>query len=407
MDFELKFSPEIEAFRKDVSDWMDVHAPKVIQSSNPRDYHQEYWDGIDNFRQELGGKGWLYPTSNPTYGGGGLTVEHAVIISQELDKRHIGGLQDLGARTAAFGMQVFGTEEQKNHWIPTFMKGEADGWQLLTEPQGGSDLASARTTAILDGDDYVVNGQKIFVGNEHVAKYGTAIVNSDPTGARHRNLSYLIIPLDSPGITIQPLYLLSGSGRGERPSLHKNIVFFDDVRVPVFNRIGNHNQGWDVAGINMEMEHGGSGNIGDDRTFNRLIGALRDIELNGKPLLEDTEVRELLGELNQERQTLRLFGLRNYYMSQTKARMAHEGPQLSFWTKSRSHAFAHKIQDMLGNFTLVRDPKYAAAQGYLELWQRACFVEVHYGGGLNIQATVMARRLGLGRNTKEEAARME
>jgi len=179
------------------------------------------------------------------------------------------------------------------------------------------------------------------------------------------------------------------------------------VRIPVFNRIGAHNQGWEVASINMELEHGGGGNIAEDRTFNRLIGVLKELEWDGRPLIQDPEVRDLLGEVVQERETLRLFGLRNYWGAQTKQRMEHEGPQLSYWTKKNSHAFAHKIQEMLGMYTLTRDPKYAVAQGYLELWQRSCFVEVHYGGGLNIQATVMARRLGLGRNSREEAARFD
>jgi alkylation response protein AidB-like acyl-CoA dehydrogenase len=407
MDFVVSFSSEIEAFRQEVSTWMDANAPHTVVSSDPKDYTKDYWEGRDDFRRKLGHKGWLYPTGNPKYGGGGLTVEHAVIIAQEMEKRNIGNLLDLGGRTAVYGMQVFGSEEQKNHWIPLFMKGEADAWQLLTEPQGGSDLASARTTAILDGDEYVVNGQKIFVGDEHKAKYGTAIVMSDPQGARHRNLSYLIIPLDAPGLTIQPLYLLSGSGRGERAGGHKNIVFFDDVRIPVFNRIGGHNQGWEVAGINMEMEHGGSGNITDDRTFKRVIEALGEVQWDGKPLMQDQEARDLLGELHQERETHRLFGLRNYYMSMSKIRMGHEGPQYSFWTKSRSHFYANSIQDMLGHFAVNRDPKYAVQQGFLELWQRGCFVEVHYGGGLNIQATVMARRLAIGRNTAEEVARFE
>jgi len=403
MDFEVTFSKEMEAFRSEVVAWMDQHAPFQMRSSDPREYPKEHWEAREKFRQDLGHKGWLYPTGNPRYGGGGLTVEHAVVLYQEMEKRNLAGLQDLGARTIVSGAQVFGSEEQKNYWTPKFMQGDADAWQLLTEPQGGSDLASARTSAILDGDDYIVNGQKIFVGNERVAEYGMAIVNSDPSGARHRNLSYLIIPLQAPGVTIQPLYLLSGSGRGETPSLHKNIVFFDDVRIPVFNRIGGHNEGWKVASINMEMEHGGSGNIGEDHTFNRLISALKEIEFNGKPLIEDDEVRDILGELMIERATLRLFGLRNYWMQMTKVPMEHEGPQLSYWTKSRSHAFAKKIQDMLGMLTLTRDPKYRIAEGYLELWQRSCFVEVHYGGGLNIQATVMARRLALGRNAKEEA----
>jgi alkylation response protein AidB-like acyl-CoA dehydrogenase len=294
---------------------------------------------------------------------------------------------------------VFGSEEQKNHWVPKFMKGEADSWQLLTEPQGGSDLASAKTTAILDGDDYIVNGQKIFVGEDYPPEFGTAIVMSDPKGARHQNLSYLLIPLDAPGVTIQPLYLLNSS----YPSGHKNIVFFDDVRIPVFNRIGTHNGGWAVAALNMEMEHGGSGNIGEDNNLRRLIDVLKELEWDGKPLIEDPDIRDLLGELLSMREVTRLFGLRNYWLFRSKAGSGHEGPQLSYWNKSRAHAFALKMKEMLGHYALTRDPKYLVAQGYLESYQRSVFVSVHAAGGLNIQATIVARRLGIGRNTREES----
>jgi len=403
MDFTVTFAPEMEAFRKEVNAWLDANAPKVVYSSDPRDYTQEDEDRRSEFKQALGQKGWLYPTDNPKYGGGGLTVEHAVILSQEMEKRNITGLASLGARTAIYGMQKFGSEEQKNYWMPRFMRGQADSWQLLTEPHGGSDLASAKTTAILDGDDYVVNGQKIFVGDDFAPAYGTAIVNSDPTGPRHQNLSYLLVPLDAPGITIQPLHLLNGV----YPSGHKNIVFFDDVRVPVFNRIGMHNQGWSVASINMEMEHGGSGNITEDRNLSRLIEALKEIQWNGKPLIEDPETRDMLAELLEERETQRLFGLRNYWMNQTRQRMEHEGPQLSYWNKSRAHSYVQKIHDMLGHYSVTRDPKYAVVNGWLEHMQRNVFVTVHAGGGLNIQATIYARRLGIGRTTKDEAARFE
>jgi alkylation response protein AidB-like acyl-CoA dehydrogenase len=398
VDFTVSFSPEIEEFRKEVGAWLDANAPKLTRSSDPRDITAEDRSAQDAFRRKVGEKGWLYPTSNPKYGGGGLSVDHAVVIHQEMEKRHVSAQQDLGARTAVYGMQKFGTEEQKDYWIPKFMKGEADSWQLLTEPQGGSDLAGAKTLAILDGDDYVVNGQKIFVGGDHRPEFGTAIVMSDPQGARHQNLSYLIIPLDSPGITIQPLYLLNSSP----PAGHKNIVFFDDVRIPVFNRIGAHNQGWAVAAVNMEMEHGGGGSIAEDRDFTRLVAVMKEMQWEGKPLIEDPEVRDILGEAIVEREIQRLFGLRNYYLSRSKVGAGHESPQLSYWVKSRAHSFAEKIQEILGHYTLQRDPKYMVAQGYLELWQRFCFVQVHFGGGLNIQATIVARRLGIGRNQKEE-----
>jgi hypothetical protein len=399
VDFEVSFSPEIEEFRKEVNAWLDTNAPTgMTQSSDPRDITPDDYAKEVAFRKALGNKGWLYPTSNPKYGGGGLSVDHAVVISQELQRRNVLVGADLGARTAVAGFSKYGSEEQKNHWLNLFMRGEADSWQLLTEPQGGSDLASAKTTAILDGDDYVVNGQKIFVGDDYPPAYGTAIVMSDPQGARHANLSYLLVPLDAPGVTIQPLYLLNSAP----PSGHKNIVFFDDVRIPVFNRIGGHNQGWAVAALNMEMEHGGSGNITEDDLLNRLIGSLKEVEWDGKPLIQDSDIRDTLGEILVERETLRLFGLRNYWLSRAKVGAGHESPQLSYWRKSRAHSFAQQLKDTLGQYALTRDPKYIVAQGYLESYQRGVFPAVHAGGGLNIQATVVARRLGIGRNVRED-----
>ena len=119
-------------------------------------------------------------------------------------------------------------------------------------------------------------------------------------------------------------------------------------------------------------------------------------------LIEDADIRDILGEVLQERETRRLFGLRNYWMAQTHQRREHEGPQLSYWGKSRAHFFVRRIQDMLGHYALARDPKYIQVQGFLELIQRSVFVAVHAGGGLNIQATIVARRLGVGRTAREE-----
>jgi alkylation response protein AidB-like acyl-CoA dehydrogenase len=398
MDFEVSFSSELEAFRKEVNAWLDANAPALVQSSDPRDVTPDDNEKRDSFRRALGHQGWLYPTSDPRYGGGGLSVDHAVVITQELDRRGVLVGADLGARTAVAGMQKYGSEEQKNHWLPLFMKGDADSWQFLTEPQGGSDLASAKTTAILDGDDYVVNGQKIFVGDDYAPAFGTAIVMSDPQGARHNNLSYLLVPTDAPGVTIQPLYLLSSAP----PMGRKNIVFFDDVRIPVFNRIGGHNQGWAVAALNMEMEHGGSGNIREDQNMSRIVQALKDMPLNGKPMIEDPDTRDTLGDTLTQREIQRLFGLRNYWLSRSKAGAGHESPQLSYWNKTRAHSFALHMKDLFGQYALTRDPKYVIADGFLEAYQRGVFPTVHAGGGLNIQATIVARRLGVGRNTREE-----
>ena len=173
--------------------------------------------------------------------------------------------------------------------------------------------------------------------------------------------------------------------------------------MPAFRRIGDENDGWRVANTNMELEHGGEGDIGSDRMLERLIAVLRQLQWNDRPLLEDPEVRDLLGEVIQDRETERLFGLRNYWMRHANVRMSHEGAQLTYWRKGHVHRFVRRIQEMIGFYALTRDPKYVVAQGFLELAQRSCFVTVHAGGGYNIQATIVSRRLGIGRTAREEA----
>jgi len=150
------------------------------------------------------------------------------------------------------------------------------------------------------------------------------------------------------------------------------------------------------------MEHGGSGNIREDMNMSRIVNALQTMQLDGKPMIEDQDTRDTLGETLSEREIQRLFGLRNYWLSRSKAGAGHESPQLSYWNKTRAHSFALNMKRLFGPYALSRDPKYLVADGYLEAYQRGVFPTVHAGGGLNIQATIVARRLGVGRNTREE-----
>ena len=168
MDFELRFTPEQEAFRKEVQGWLKDNVPEGMES--PADPGQLTAAGYQKQRElgrKLGEKGWLYPTFPKEYGGGGLSPEETLILDEETDRYGLTlpPYYDSGGKLGAASILVWGSEEQKRHFLPLVLKGRIRTWQLLTEPEAGSDLAGVRSAAVRDGDDYVINGQKIFVGS--------------------------------------------------------------------------------------------------------------------------------------------------------------------------------------------------------------------------------------------------
>ncbi len=190
MDFAPTINPEQEAFRKEVRAWMEAHVPKV--EGDP-DSDENY----EKFRQlgrDLGAKGWLRPTVPVEYGGGGLNFEQSVVLHEEADRLGFGlpPYYDSGGRLGGASILVWGTEEQKRRMLPRMFRGEVVTWQLLTGPEAGSDLAGTQTDAIRDGDDYVINGTKIFVGGSHKPDYLWTFTRTDQTGPRHKNPSWFM-----------------------------------------------------------------------------------------------------------------------------------------------------------------------------------------------------------------------
>jgi alkylation response protein AidB-like acyl-CoA dehydrogenase len=202
---------------------------------------------------------------------------------------------------------VWGTEEQKQRFLPPIYRGEVRSWQLLTEPSAGSDLAGVKTTAIRDGDVYVVNGQKIYIGSHHGADRYWTIAVTDPKGKRHQNVSWFMIDAPLPGITTQPLYMLSAQSEGETDEFgHKNIIFFDNVRVPADCLVGGENNGWKVASTHLEVEHSGQGNIRTYPVWIALLAHCRRQHRDGRPLIEDPDVRVKLAEIFSRLEAVRL-----------------------------------------------------------------------------------------------------
>ncbi len=410
MDFEPRYTQEQQDFRSEVKDWLVRYLPDGLEyPADSEDLSYEGYLALRKLGRSLGVMGWLWPTAPTEYGGGGLSIDHAIVIEEELDEYDLSlpPYYDSGGRLGGASVLVWGSEEQKDFFLPPIFTGEVRTWQLLTEPGAGSDLAGVQMSATRDGDDYVLNGQKVYVGSSHGAEMLWTIARTDPDGARHQNLSWFMVPTDSPGITIQPMDLLITSGEGGAGTGTKNTIFFDDVRVPAFNLIGGENRGWQVATTHLELEHGSGGTIRRNRLVDRLFEYASALRSDGRPLSDDHEIKDLLVDVFVEAEISRLFGLRNYWMRHARKDLAHEGPQHSLYRKQSGLRSAKAMLEILGPYALTNDPKWDRSEGHMEVFQRSSIVAMHPGGTAEIQKVIMARRLGLGRKTREQAGRLE
>ena len=406
MDFEPTYTPEQEAFRREVNAWLKANVPGGIEHpADPADLTWEQYQLRRDLGRKLGDKGWLWPTAPVEYGGGGLDVDSAVVIEEEIDSfgLTLPPYYDSGGRLGGNSILVWGSEEQKQAFLPPIFAGRVRTWQLLSEPEAGSDLANVKTQAIRDGDEYVLNGQKIFVGSDHGCDYMWTITVTDPEAKRHENLGWFMVPSHLPGITIQPMDLLISGGESGAGSGVKQTVYFDNVRVPAFNLVGGENEGWKVATTHLELEHGTGGRIGRNWLVDRLFDHCRNTKRRGEPMTKDPDVRDRLIDVYIEAEIVRLLNLRNYWMRHSGANITYEGPQASYVRKTSGLRMAQAMLDILGPAGLTHDSELGAAEGHMEAHSRAGIVAIHPGGTTDIQKVIMARRIGIGREVRERA----
>ena len=405
MDFAIEDSPEQSAFRVEVRAWLAANMPAGIeQTFDPCDMSYDQYQLRRTLGRRLGERGWLYPSMPKEYGGADLAAEKIVILHDELARVGLAlpPYYDAGGRMAAPTILVWGTDEHKRRFLPPIVRGEVRTWQLLTEPGAGSDLAGIRMTAVQDGDAWVVNGQKVYVGSSHGADYSWTIVVTDPKGERHKNLSWLMIPMNLPGISVVPMDLLATGGEAGSGSGVKNSVFFDNVRVPANNLVGGVNNGWRVASTHLEVEHGGTGRLADRRVIHDFIDYCRE-RRDGYAIADDPDARRELVEMYIEAEVTRLFALRNHWLSHTGAPRSYEGAQYSLRRKLSGLDIAERMLRIAGPCVLTKDERWGPLKGAVEYFQRDAITALHPGATTDIQRVIIARRIGIGRSEKEKA----
>jgi alkylation response protein AidB-like acyl-CoA dehydrogenase len=395
MDFEQTYTPEQEAFRKQVRAWLEENVSPGLGGvpATEKDAREQYLRRRALGRL-LGARGWLYPAAPREYGGGGMDLGSVLVLHEEMSRLGLGlpPYYDSGGWLGSASVLVWGTEEQKRRLLPPIFQGEVRTWQLLTEPEAGSDLASAKLAARREGDTFVLNGQKIFVGSAHGAERFWMITCTDPNGARHENLSWFMVDAGLPGITIQPVRVLADVAEG-----HKNAVFFDDVRVPADCLVGGENNGWKVATTHLDLEHGSAGSLHSDPVFESLLAYCRSQTRDGRPLIDDPDVRDGLAEIFIRLEIVRLLSARNFWRSRADKKVAYNGPQTMYLRKVTGLWLTTAILDLIGPAALTSDPRWGALDGDAERQQRSGIVDIVPGGTIDIQRVSMARALGVGR----------
>jgi alkylation response protein AidB-like acyl-CoA dehydrogenase len=400
MDFSLQPDPpQIAAFRKEVREWLQesmrgAEHLRWSASWSTRENDEEYWFRR-NLAGKLGKKGWLFPMFPVEYGGAGLTIDHQLVLEMELIKYglNLSHVFYTLARIVAPVILKWGTEEQKREFLPPMTRGEISVWQVLTEPQGGSDVANCATKAIRDADHYVVNGQKVMVGHHLPPDFLWTLVCTDPSRPRHENLGWLHIPANLPGITIQHMHLMMGI---------KNAVFFDNLRVPAKYLVGGENNGWKVANTHLELEHGGDGRIGVDPLVERVIEYCQKTGVGGKRLIEDDRIRDTIADMMIELNTLRRFNQRNFWHRFARKPHPYGGAQQRYFQRMARLRNGGRLQQIMGADALVQDLSVHEVVDF-EYAVRTGPGQLHGGGTLDTDRLVFARRVGLGRATQEKA----
>ncbi|WP_315808519.1 acyl-CoA dehydrogenase family protein [Pseudomonas sp. C9-3] len=392
---DIHFTPDELAFRDEVRAFLETKLPRDIATKVRLGKHLNKGDH-QRWQRVLTEQGW-YATHWPEeYGGTGWNAVQKHIFEEECAA--------FGApRTVPFGVNMvapviirFGTPEQQAHYLPRILDG-TDWWcQGYSEPGAGSDLASLKTRAVRDGDHYVVNGQKTWTTLGQHADWIFCLVRTDPEAQQQRGISFLLIDMQTPGITVRPIITLDGE--------HEvNEVFFDNVRVPVENLVGRENEGWTCAKYLLTYERTGLAGIGASKAVLAHLKRVACRELcDGKPMLEDPLFRAQVAEVEMQLMAIEMSTLRILAAAREGGVPGAESSILKVKGTEIRQAISHLLRKVLGpyalpfvedEFELGAEPLHAdysaaPASQYFNLRKLSIF-----GGSNEIQKNIVSKMI--------------
>ena len=386
MDFE--FSNEELSFRKELSAWLKEElANKPQEGGNDAD--AEWAFGLE-MRKKLADKGWLTMAWPEEYGGKGVSHMMQVVFAEEMSYNRAPGRDVFGTRMMAPTLMIHGTEEQKREFLPPVSKGEVQWCQGYSEPESGSDLASLQTRAVEDGDDFIINGTKIWTSSAHRADHIMVLTRTDPDAPKHRGISFLLCDMNTPGLTVNPIINMAGDHGF-------NMVTFDNVRVPKKNLVGEQNRGWYVGATLLDFERSGVDySAGGRRILEELIAYAKDNDQNGSLIADNPVMRNRLANLAIEVDVSRLISYNIAWM-QGEGLVPNKESSMGkvVGTELQQHLSETGMQMLGVHGQLESGSKYAPMQGRIEHMHLTNVSETIQAGTSEIQRNIIATR-GLG-----------
>ncbi|MFC1927222.1 acyl-CoA dehydrogenase family protein [Chloroflexota bacterium] len=395
MDF--RFTEDEEAFRREVRQWLEQEIPQKWIELDPGIWEEteESWAVAREFQRKLGGRGWLAPAYPKEYGGLELSHMKRLILAEELaySRSPISIEEEITVNWVGSSIMLFGTEQQKKDYLTRIAKGDIVFCLGYSEPNAGSDLASLQTRAVETGDEYVINGQKTWCSYGHLADYCWLAARTDPDASRHEGISIFVVDMKAPGITVHPLINILN-----RHSF--NEVFFDDVRIPNENLVGEKNKGWYQLVIALDFERSSIGYAaGNQRIIEILVKYVKETTRNGEPLANHPLIKNELAQLVVENEVARMMAYRIAWMFSKGLHPSHESSMSMVFVSEVMRRTANAGMRILGHYgELDRDSKWAVMNARI---MRMCLssLSIGVGGGSNeIQRNIIAiRGLGLPR----------
>ncbi len=367
MDF--RFTPEEDAFRAKIHAWLETTTRAVFgrgqdgpgaSTASLMDVGDESrWQRLKQYHRRLYDAGYAALHWPKQYGGGGATlIEQAIYQDEALSfGMPLYGCNQLAIDRIGPTLMFMGTQAQQDRYLPSMLTGEEIWCQGYSEPNAGSDLAGLQTRAVVDGDSFVVNGQKVWTSLAHRADWQVLLVRTDSEAPKHKGISYLLVDMKSPGITVRPLVQITGDAGF-------NEVFYDNVRVPKENLVGEINQGWQVSIATLMYERVSGGTRHPvERTINELLELAKQVQFEGMPAHQHPYVRQKLAQFAVEARCLRLSRYRSL-TSQLKGKIP--GPESSFgklFATELNLRVAMFADELLGPYGTLEKGSLGAVEG--------------------------------------------
>jgi alkylation response protein AidB-like acyl-CoA dehydrogenase len=387
---DLNLTPEEKEFRDELRAWLVPNVPRLWEGkSESEEESRAYFDYLRDWQKKVFEAGWAGISWPREFGGRGASVIQQAIFQEEWARASAPMLVN-GLGLALIGPTIIhhGTEEQKKRFLPRILSADEIWCQGFSEPNAGSDVAALGTKAILDGDDFIINGQKIWTSLAHFSDWILLLVRTDPGAAKHKGITALLVDMHSEGVSVRPLRQMTGeSGFNE--------VFFTNVRVPVANVLGKVNEGWTTAITTLMNERANLGSaiyVAYKRNFEALIARAKQVTRFSRPATEDPVIRQKLAQAYLE---LEIFKLNTNRALSKLAKTHVPGPEGSiskiYWSEfnQRFQQIAMETLGPWGQLTSLDDNRWV--YGYLRT--RGNTIEA---GTSEIQRNILAERvLGL------------